>query len=241
MATSWFDQLAKRSARSAPPVGTTESVVAGPTRRQVLARGAVVAGAAWTAPMLMGVQPAYAGASQCPANTVFSVCPGDGGFLCCPAGEQCFENSENPGTYICQVPLGGVCGNQGFGQCNGNRSRCNQSGGNPNQNPSICGGPGTICSDGSICVPTSPCFGVRCGGVGAPCTSNSQCAPTTGSVPGTTCVNGTCQLATATPGGANSRRDAGPTTQAPAPTATATQTPEPPPPSSTPPATTPTP
>jgi len=240
MATSWFDQLAKRSARSAPPVGTTESVVAGPTRRQVLARGAAVAGAAWTAPMLMGVQPAYAGASQCPANTTFSVCPG-GSFLCCPAGEQCFENSENPGTYICQVPLGGVCGNQGFGQCNGNRSRCNQSGGNPNQNPSICGGPGTICSDGSICVPTSPCFGVRCGGVGAPCTSNSQCAPTTGSVPGTTCVNGTCQLATATPGGANSRRDAGPTTQAPAPTATATQTPEPPPPSSTPPATTPTP
>ena len=71
MATSWFDQLAKRSARSAPPVATTDSVVAGPTRRQVLARGAVVAGAAWTAPMLMGVQPAYAGASQCPANTSF--------------------------------------------------------------------------------------------------------------------------------------------------------------------------
>ena len=195
MATSWFDQLAKRSARSAPPAATTDSVVAGPTRRQVLARGAVVAGAAWTAPMLMGVQPAYAAQSQCTGQGIFVVCPGGSG-ICCPPGTQCFESP--PATFICQAPLGGTCGNQGGnGQCNGNTSHCNQPGGNPNQNPnpSICGGPGAICSDGSVCVPTSPCSGGRCGGLGAPCTSDAQCAPRTGNVPATICVNGTCSPA----------------------------------------------
>ena len=186
MATSWFDQLAKRSARSAPPAATADCVVAGPTRRQVLARGAVVAGAAWTAPMLMGVQPAYAGASQCPPPSIFSVCPG-GSFLCCPAGSQCFESP--PGTFICDVPLGATCDNQGNGQCNGGASRCNQPGG---QNPSICGGPGANCLDGSVCVPTSPCFGGRCGGLGAPCTSDANCATRNGNQPALICVNGTC-------------------------------------------------
>ena len=121
-----------------------------------------------------------------------SVCPGGSG-LCCPPGEQCFETA--PGTFICQVPLGGVCGNQGFGQCNGNTSRCNQPGGNPAQNPSICGGPGTVCSDGSLCVPTSPCSGARCGGVGAPCTSdaNAHLRPAICPRP-YAALNGTCQV-----------------------------------------------
>jgi len=235
MATSWFDQLAKRSARSAPPA--TSDSVAGPTRRQVLARGAVVAGAAWTAPMLMGVQPAYAAQSQCTGQDIFVMCP-TGPGRCCPPGQTCFEGP--PGVYFCQVPLGASCGNQGFGQCNGNTSRCNQPGGNPTTNPAICGGPGAVCGPGDVCVAPIECSGLRCGGVGAACTTDAECAPaTTGGVPGTICVgtapNRTCQLAPA--GGVASRRDAEPTTRAPAPTATATPTPEPPPPPTTPPAT----
>lgn len=197
---NWFDSLAKRSARAADTAGSEAAVAEGLTRRQVLARGAVVTGIAWTTPMLMSVRPAFAvGASQCPNNTTPSDCP-DGSFLCCPSDgdETCLVDED--GENVCDIPPGGVCGNQGEGQCNGGLSRCNQPGGNPAQNPSICGGPGTVCGDGSICSPTSPCsdglansFGdERCGGQGAPCTSDTDCALETVNQPATTCQGGFC-------------------------------------------------
>lgn len=192
---TWFDGLAKRSARSASV--TTPEPSQGMTRRQVITRGAVVTGAAWTAPMLLGVRPAFAGASTCTAAApVYSVCP-DNTFKCCPTGKTCVVDVKT-GTNVCDVPAGGICFNQGQGQCNGGASRCNQP---KAQNPSICGGPGTVCGDGSVCSPTSPCsVGLtnsngddRCGGQGAPCASNADCAGKTVDQPATTCVSGFCK------------------------------------------------
>jgi len=206
----WFDRLAKQSARSALRSGAVDD--GGLTRRQVITRGAVVTGVAWTAPMILAAQPAFAGASIClndPTNPDFSICPDGTTSKCCPKGQKCVQDFFKPtGTFICDVGLGGTCTNQGEGQCNGGASRCNKPNGPPAQNPSICGGPGADCDDGSICLFTSPCFGVvnpdtgkqenkRCGGEGAPCTSTSQCAQVDG--PALTCriaegmTSGTCQ------------------------------------------------
>lgn len=201
---SWFDGAAKRAARSAANFEAPAGEADGLTRRQVLARGAVVTGVAWTAPMLMSVRPAFAGASMCEPGEDYSVCPDMVTFLCCPPkqGEptECLLDENN--MNVCDIPPGGVCGNQGEGQCNGGRSRCNQPGGNPAVNPSICGGPGTVCSDGSVCSPTSPCsvglpnsFGDdRCGGQGSPCTSDTDCAEKTVNQPATTCKSGICAV-----------------------------------------------
>lgn len=169
--SNWFDGLAKRSARTEASDGT------GLTRRQVLARGAVVTGVAWTAPMLMAVRPAFAGASICtdPRFPAYDVCE-DGTAKCCPAGQECVVNRQ--GANVCDVPPGGDCTNQGNGQCNGGRSRCDQP---TNIKPfGTCGGPGTICFDDSSCQfdNCGPDGGdERCGGAGASCTSDAQCAP----------------------------------------------------------------
>ena len=199
---NWFDGLAKRSARSAQVAGSEAGVSdGGLTRRQVLARGAVVTGVAWTAPMLLAARPANAvGASSCPPNNDFVVCP-DGTSKCCPEGEVCgtFPN----GDVDCSIPLGGVCGNQGQGvdTCNFGRSRCNQPTGNPAENPSICGGPGAVCDPDSteqVCIDGVECSDgtvggdMRCGGQGAACDGDEDCADATVEEPATTCQNGVC-------------------------------------------------
>lgn len=187
---SWFDNAAKRSARAdAAEEGT------GLSRRQVLARGAVVTGAAWTAPMLLAVRPAFAGMSLCTGKEVFKPCTG-GTSMCCLPTEECGPDAS--GTVVCSVPLGGTCGNQGQGQatCNFGQSRCNQPGGNPATNPSICGGPGARCDNGEICIATSPCStglntvgDKRCGGQGSLCrVGSNDCANATINQPATTCV-----------------------------------------------------
>lgn len=185
MGTS-FDDRAKAAAERHP-------VAAGLSRRQVLGRGALVVGTAWTAPMLLTATPAWAGASVCVGGTpVYSVCPG-GTFKCCPTGQACVTDTK--GNLVCDVPVGGVCSNNGNGQCNGGFSRCNHEG-----DPSICGGAGALCdfNNNAVCVSTSPCYpapnttNARCGGPGAPCTTDSQCANgSTGNLPDLHCTGGT--------------------------------------------------
>lgn len=202
---TWFDNLAKRSARSsgAHDLG---SEVPGLTRRQVLVRGAVVGGAAWTAPMLLGVRPAFAGASQCPGEgdasteTQYTDCM-NGTFECCQPGDVCGTFPD--GSVGCDTPLGGICGNRGAGvdTCNFGRSRCNQVSSDQDAEPT-CGGTGAPCDstiDGQVCVDGVACSDgttdgdERCGGQGAACDGSEDCSPrrTTG-LPVTTCVDGIC-------------------------------------------------
>lgn len=193
MGTS-FDDRAKAAAERSPGV-------AGLSRRQLIQRGALVVGTAWTAPMLLSATPAWAGASICTsALPIYSTCA-NGTKLCCPTGQACVVNLQ--GNYVCDVPVGGICTNNGNGQCDGGYSRCNHL-----HNPSICGGPGAYCdfNNNAVCIGSSPCFpavgvtGARCGGEGAPCTTTSDCASgSTGTGVDLTCRNivngkGTCQV-----------------------------------------------
>jgi hypothetical protein len=167
---NWFDERAKASARQQP------ATAAGLSRRQLIQRGALVTGAAWTAPMLLTATPAWAGASQCQGQDVFVMCPPNQATgICCAPGKSCFINAN--GTYFCDIPLGGNCGNAGNGICNGGNSRCNDQhkGGN------ICGGagadcdlPNTVCFGGGVC---STGANPMCGGAGATCTNDTQCYP----------------------------------------------------------------
>lgn len=206
--TTWFDRLAQRTARSshsrAAAVAEAPVEEIGLSRRQVLARGAVLTGAAWTAPALLAARPAFAGASICvpgSSTPVYSVC-GNGSELCCPEGEECVVNQQ--GDYVCDVPPGGECTNRGNGQCNGGFSRCDQ----PSNTArfGICGGPGTACADDSACefdncgeLEGSGVQGRRCGGLNAVCEDTGpdepdQCAPPDANQPADyDCVNGRCQ------------------------------------------------
>lgn len=187
---TFFDDSAKASAERHPGV-------AGLTRRHLIQRGALVVGTAWTAPMLLSTTPAWAGASVC-ANqpgTVYSVC-GDNTTRCCaPSIPACVLNITT-NHYECGVPLGGNCGNNGDGVCNGGLNRCNHL-----ATYSICGGAGAlcdfnnagVCAPGVVCAPTLGVKGSRCGGVGAPCTTSTECANgSTGGAVNLTCVSGFC-------------------------------------------------
>lgn len=205
MSTS-FNDRARAAAERSPGV-------AGLSRRQLIQRGALVVGTAWTAPMLLSATPAWAGASICtdPRYPSYSLCPDKTTFKCCPDGQACVPTYNTLGVITgqgCDIPLGGACGNAGNGQCNGGASRCNSQ----PKGSNFCGGPGAYCdyNNNAICIPTSPCSpgygipGSRCGGIGATCTSTSNCAPaTSGGGPALTCRNasgtqtstgGTCQL-----------------------------------------------
>ena len=184
----WFDKHAKASAAAA-------QAETGLSRRQLIQGGAVVAGAAWVAPSLLTATPAWAGASICTSSSpVYSLCPDNLTYLCCPTGQECLLNTR--GQQVCDVPVGGVCSNSGNGQCDGGFSRCNHL-----SAVSICGGPGAYCDflNNAVCIPTSPCYpavgttNARCGGPGAPCTSDSDCASgSTGHLDDTFCVSGVC-------------------------------------------------
>lgn len=186
---TWFDGLAKRSAR------VEQSDEAGLTRRQVLARGALVTGAAWTAPMLLTATPAWA-AHSCPkAGEAASDC-GDGTDKCCPTDERCFKIFKPNGTftYECQLPVGAPCGNRGFGSCNGGRSTCDQAC-STDRTP-ICGGPGSTCGGNADCADGRDCSPSGfCGGVGADCSLTMPCSPGSCRADNiaTVCVAGTCE------------------------------------------------
>ena len=166
--SSWFDGLAKRSAR------TEASDATGLTRRQVLARGAVVTGVAWTAPMLLTAQPAWA-VTSCPKRgEVPTACPNGAQSICCPDGQGCFKDGNK---FVCDIVVGALCGNRGFGTCNNGFSKCNQVC-NSLRLP-ICGGAGSTCRDNADCAEGRNCSGGFCGGVGADCSLTSPCSPGT--------------------------------------------------------------
>jgi hypothetical protein len=160
----WFDDAAKRAARD--EVATEAS---GISRRNVIKRGAVVAGVAWTAPMLMQTAAAATSASAC--NPTSRLCSGTGTNstmkICCDnqsAGTTCSQNASGvPACYanVAAIPVGSTC----------------PSGSNAT---TTCGaGAGAKCSAANIC-----------GGTGATCTAGTQCAD--GTCSGNTTVPGIC-------------------------------------------------
>lgn len=174
----WFDDLAKRSAQRA----SSAEPGSGLSRREVLARGAVVAGVAWTAPMLMATQAAAQGLSACPTG---QLCGDAGNQICCPNSTDTCNIIDGTPTCTPVGEAGGSCGNMGQGvcnqpyKCNGNTNQCNNC-----AEPNICGG------EGAECCAESECFtegGLTCvqqtGGDGVqatgfcrrPCTTDANC------------------------------------------------------------------
>lgn len=177
----WFDDTAKSAARrdvaGSPPDGMT--------RRTVITRGAVVAGVAWTAPLLMQTR-AYAGASLCPAPGVY--CAGSSGTpQCCPVGSLCNISLTGVPTCAATGTPGGFCGNSGNGnggctlaKCNGNANQCNGCGG-----PNICGGESAYCgTNGDVCA-----SGLQCTALGSAAGEHCRkvCTDTTGCFAGQVC------------------------------------------------------
>lgn len=147
--SGWFDALAKRSARAEVPEG---SAINGgkPSRRHVVAGGAAVAGAAWTAPMIMGAAAHAQAVSTCPENQICGSSRSPKRSICAPGvvgggnGQWLCVTSTSPYTVIAPGALGG--NPDSTGGCmrrSGMRVRV---------------GNGT------------------CGGTNAKCTSSSQCA-----------------------------------------------------------------
>ena len=201
----WFDETAKSAARR-DVAGTQHE---GMTRRTVITRGAVVAGVAWTAPMLMQTR-AYAGMSMCPAPGVY--CAGTSGIpQCCPVGTLCnIDLVTGVPTCAAVGTPGGTCGNQGNGnggctlaKCNGNDNQCNGC-----AKPNICGGESAYCgTGGDVCASGLECtaFGSVAGkkhcrrvctvdsdcNTAQICDSNKFCAEVCGTV--TPSTTSTCQ------------------------------------------------
>ena len=183
----WFDDAAKKAAHGA---GDDLTPAAGFSRRTALKRGAVVAGVAWTAPMLMQTR-AYAGASACGSGTF--VCQGtqtlNPTVVCCSSGNGQLLSADICTTSLAGVPScvppsapGGYCGNSGNGQgqcdisrCNGDANQCNGC-----AVPHICGGEsahcgGTIlCGAGLTCTPDGSSSNAN--HCRLACTSDSQCS-----------------------------------------------------------------
>ena len=180
----WFDDAAKKAADGA---GDDLAPAAGFNRRTALKRGAVVAGVAWTAPLLMQTR-AYAGVSPCPIGS--TVCTGTLQHACCLSTETC-NVTAGIATCIPTGSPGGICTNEGVGVCtaaNGVKSNCNGHYNPPQCNsclgPHICGGEAAPC-DGLtlLCAPGLVCAFSQNGGVvqaqkfcRKPCTSDGACA-----------------------------------------------------------------
>lgn len=135
---NWFDDRAKSAARriavQRSAVAPTPSDDPGLTRRDILKRGGVVAGVAWTAPVLMSVMTPAAAESSCPTGQVR--CPDTSSGICCAATQTCFQG-------VC-TSVGAVGGN-----CTLNLL-CNVGifcgAGN------LCGGSGAVCTQNSNCM-----------------------------------------------------------------------------------------
>lgn len=158
---NWFDERAKSSARhsSNDPdfVGVQPVAGDGLSRRDVLKRGGIVAGVAWTAPMLLSVTPAAAAVTMCPDQRP----PCDG--VCCVPEDNCVQQDD--GSFDCIPPggLGGDCKNNGQGvsgcdqteQDNGSITNIHCNGADDN----ICGGPGAQCDFDYECANPLTCNG----------------------------------------------------------------------------------
>ena len=171
----WLDGLARRAARSKDESPNASS---GLSRRQLLKRAGVVAGAAWTVPL---IQSAVAPAA---AASLGYQCLTDGdcnaGFYC--VGGYCtsapklawpHETCSGNGTNKCQgaagavncvsgycptMPVGGPC--RTSTDCNGT-PQAGASSPVGCSSGKICGGLGASCSQNSDCV-SSNCSGSIC-------------------------------------------------------------------------------
>jgi len=168
---TWFDSRAKRMARSGTQGAVSDAT--GPTRRDVLVRGAVITGTAWTVPMLMTAPAAAQAATsplRCPAGETESTCPpGTIGprTRCCPRDSSCGTSSVGVNGCVDDTVAGGNCGNSGNGQCGtgGQGPRCN---GQPKPF-NVCGGPGAGCgaTPSENCAPGLTCV-IGSGPAGSP-------------------------------------------------------------------------
>ena len=156
----WFDDAARSAARR--ELAAAAHPTEGLTRRTVLTRGAVVAGVAWTAPLLMQTR-AYAGASMCTSTQTPCQVQGSTLTACCTGTQTCQTDPTNGGP-ICIDALapGGACGNSGVGvctsstgiksNCNGDTKQCNNC-----ARTYICGGEGAPCDATNVCGPGTSC------------------------------------------------------------------------------------
>ena len=158
----WFDETAKSAARRDAAGAQPE----GMTRRTAITRGAVVAGVAWTAPLLMQTR-AYAGVSTCTGFLCTGTPPN--ATICCATGDRCYTIGGVPSCVTAGTP-GGTCGNSGNGnggctlaKCNGDTHQCNGC-----ANPNVCGGEGAFCNSTLTSLPTGSLLDIC--GTGLTCT-----------------------------------------------------------------------
>lgn len=189
----WFDNAAKAAA-SREVAGTPP--VDGFSRRTALKRGAVVAGVAWTAPMLMQTR-AYAGASKCGSGLFFCAGSTDALSTCCKSAsgstkaDTCAVYKSGQAYCIPPGSPGGTCTNSGVGVCNDgtNRTNCNGPSTPPQCNscaaPYVCGGEAAPCNEPAVtCAPGLVCVH-RQGSTGTFC--SRQCASDAGCYTGQIC------------------------------------------------------
>jgi hypothetical protein len=152
----WFDDAAKRAARD--EIANDSS---GMTRRSALKKGAVVAGMAWTAPMLMQSAAVATSVASCdPAR----ICTVNGKSQCCDQANLTACSSSGSGNNAapkCVAALGETCPS-GATKCGTNEtSNCAPITG-------VCGGAGATCSAAAPCAAPLRCVGA---GGNAVCTA----------------------------------------------------------------------
>ena len=200
----WLDRLARRAAtRGVEPAAAQPAP--GASRRDFLKKAAVVAGAAWTVPVMQtALAPA---ASASPGSMKSEPCTtplADEGKLCgdgsrchlgvcgstgaiCGSGANCISGVCS-GGFCVVLPLGGTCAADA--NCEPGLT-CGTTFKAP-ATSTVCGGLGAVCNP-SLNTPTGNpacAAGVqcgsggananKCGGQNAPCATNNQCMSTQG-------------------------------------------------------------
>ena len=171
----WLDRWAKASATpgSRRPAGDTAGSP-GLSRRQLLKRAGVVAGAAWTVPLIQSAVAPAAAAS------------GGGCTSACPPGSPCGTGVTCGPGLVC---LGGVCTSSGKVWTGSTCQQDYQCWSN------VCKGgkckPAELkmpCRISADCMDNVNCSAQTqtCGGVGATCQNKNKCISEK-------CVNGVCQ------------------------------------------------
>ena len=168
----WLDRWARRAGRPAgapnSPDGARQL-----SRRQLLKRAGVIAGATWTVPMIQSAVAPAAAAS------------GGGCISGCPAGSTCTTDANCASGLTC---IGGICGQPGkawTGTSCGHDNQCwsNVCNGHtckPAELKAPCR-TSTDCRDNVNCSATTQ----TCGGTGASCNNKHKCISEQ-------CVNSVC-------------------------------------------------
>lgn len=168
----WLDGLARRAAqRTSPPPGNVPTAPDRLSRRQLLKRVGVVAGAAWTVPLIQSAVAPAAAASGTMGSS--------------PYGAPCSSNLDCASGYC----INGICGQPGVFWAG---SSCVK---NADCWSGICRGGkckpgplGQVCATAADCQNNISCAAGNqtCGGAGATCQNKNKCAT------GLSCVHGVC-------------------------------------------------